>query len=109
MEQRKKTFGRTVELVCLDLLRGGMSEQNCRSRIPTRRREETQRPSTYMNKSCITQDDHLRELLAEDSVIFSSIDDNKHHRLRMMMDGFFGLRSSVGFLMARFCKLLKIK
>ena len=32
----------------------------------------------------------LRELLAEDGVIFISIDDNEHHRLRMMMDEIFG-------------------
>ena len=32
----------------------------------------------------------LKELLAEDGVIFISIDDNEHHRLRMMMDGIFG-------------------
>ena len=35
----------------------------------------------------------LRELLAEDSVIFISIDDNKHHRLRMMMDEIFGVEA----------------
>ena len=33
----------------------------------------------------------LRELLAEDSVIFIYIDDNKHHLLRMMMDEIFGV------------------
>ena len=32
----------------------------------------------------------LRELLAEDGVIFVSIDDNEQHRLRMMMDEVFG-------------------
>ena len=32
----------------------------------------------------------LRELLAEDGVIFISIDDNEQHRLRMMMDEVFG-------------------
>ncbi len=32
----------------------------------------------------------LRELLAEDGVIFISIDDNEHHRLRMVMDEIFG-------------------
>ena len=32
----------------------------------------------------------LRELLAENGVIFISIDDNEHHRLRMMMDEIFG-------------------
>ena len=32
----------------------------------------------------------LRELLAEDGVIFVSIDDNEQHRLRMMMDEIFG-------------------
>ena len=33
----------------------------------------------------------LRELLAEDGVIFISIDDNEQHRLRMMMDEVFGV------------------
>ena len=32
----------------------------------------------------------LRELLAEDGVIFVSIDDNEQHRLRMLMDEIFG-------------------
>ncbi|MCB1201110.1 MAG: site-specific DNA-methyltransferase [Leptospiraceae bacterium] len=32
----------------------------------------------------------LRELLAEDGVIFVSIDDNEQHRLRMLMDEVFG-------------------
>ena len=32
----------------------------------------------------------LRELLAEDGVIFVSIDDNEQHRLRMVMDEVFG-------------------
>jgi len=32
----------------------------------------------------------LRELLAEDGVMFVSIDDNEQHRLRMMMDEIFG-------------------
>ena len=32
----------------------------------------------------------LKELLAEDGVIFVSIDDNEQHRLRMMMDDIFG-------------------
>ena len=32
----------------------------------------------------------LYELLAEDGVIFISIDDNEHHHLRMMMDDIFG-------------------
>ena len=32
----------------------------------------------------------LRELLAEDGVLFISIDDNEQHRLRMMMDEIFG-------------------
>ena len=31
----------------------------------------------------------LRELLSEDGVIFVSIDDNEHHRLRMLMDEIF--------------------
>ena len=33
----------------------------------------------------------LRELLAEDGVIFVFIDDNEQHRLRMMMDEIFGM------------------
>ena len=32
----------------------------------------------------------LRELLAEDGVIFISIDDNEQHRLRMVMDEIWG-------------------
>ena len=32
----------------------------------------------------------LRELLAEDGVIFISIDDNEQHHLRMLMDEIFG-------------------
>ena len=32
----------------------------------------------------------LRELLAEDGIIFISIDDNEQHRLRMVMDEIFG-------------------
>ena len=32
----------------------------------------------------------LKELLADDGVIFVSIDDNEHHHLRMMMDEIFG-------------------
>ena len=32
----------------------------------------------------------LKELLAEDGVIFVSIDDNEHHHLRMLMDAIFG-------------------
>ena len=32
----------------------------------------------------------LKELLAEDGVIFISIDDNEQHRLRMLMDDIFG-------------------
>ncbi len=38
----------------------------------------------------------LRELLAEDGVIFISIDDNEQHRLRMMMDEIFGEENFVG-------------
>ena len=37
----------------------------------------------------------LRELLAEDGVIFISIDDNEQHRLRMAMDEIFGERNFV--------------
>ena len=32
----------------------------------------------------------LKELLADDGVIFVSIDDNEHHHLRMLMDEVFG-------------------
>ena len=35
----------------------------------------------------------LKELLAEDGVIFVSIDDNEHHHLRMLMDDIFGERN----------------
>ncbi len=38
----------------------------------------------------------LRELLAEDGVIFVSIDDNEQHRLRMVMDEIFGEDNFVG-------------
>jgi len=38
----------------------------------------------------------LRELLAEDGVIFVSIDDNEAHRLRMIMDEIFGEDNFVG-------------
>ncbi len=38
----------------------------------------------------------LHELLAEDGVIFVSIDDNEQHRLRMMMDEIFGEGNFVG-------------
>ncbi len=38
----------------------------------------------------------LHELLAEDGVIFVSIDDNEHHHLRMLMDDIFGTENFVG-------------
>lgn len=38
----------------------------------------------------------LKELLADDDVIFVSIDDNEQHRLRMMMDEIFGEENFVG-------------
>ena len=37
----------------------------------------------------------LKELLADDGVIFISIDDNEVHRLRMLMDEVFGLENSI--------------
>ena len=37
----------------------------------------------------------LHELLAEDGVIFISIDDNEQHHLRMMMDEIFGANNAV--------------
>ena len=37
----------------------------------------------------------LKELLAEDGVIFISIDDNEVHRLRMLMDDVFGLENFI--------------
>ncbi len=37
----------------------------------------------------------LKELLAEDGVIFISIDDNEQHRLRMLMDDIFGVQNFV--------------
>ena len=40
----------------------------------------------------------LRELLAEDGVIFISIDDNEQHRLRMMMDEIFGGENFVAMI-----------
>ena len=38
----------------------------------------------------------LRELLADDGVIFISIDDNEQHHLRMMMDEIFGEANLIG-------------
>ena len=38
----------------------------------------------------------LRELLADDGVIFISIDDNEQHHLRMMMDEIFGEGNFIG-------------
>ena len=43
----------------------------------------------------------LRELLAEDGVIFVSIDDNEQHHLRMMMDEIFGERNFFAVLTRR--------
>ena len=43
----------------------------------------------------------LRELLAEDGVIFISIDDNEHHRLQMVMDEIFGEQNFVGKIIWR--------
>lgn len=40
----------------------------------------------------------LKELLAEDGVIFISIDDNEQHRLRMLMDEIFGEENFVSLL-----------
>ena len=40
----------------------------------------------------------LKELLADDGVIFVSIDDNEQHHLRMLMDEIFGRESFVGTL-----------
>lgn len=40
----------------------------------------------------------LRELLAEDGVIFVSIDDNEQHRLRMMMDEIFMEKNFYAFV-----------
>ena len=40
----------------------------------------------------------LRELLAEDGVIFVSIDDNEQHHLRMLMDDIFGKSRLLGEL-----------
>ena len=37
----------------------------------------------------------LKELLAEDGVIFVSIDDNEQHHLRMLMDEIFGARNFI--------------
>ncbi len=38
----------------------------------------------------------LQELLAEDGIIFISIDDNEHHHLRMLMDEIFGAENFIG-------------
>ena len=43
----------------------------------------------------------LRELLAEDGIIFVSIDDNEQHHLRMMMDEVFGERNFFAVLTRR--------
>ena len=43
----------------------------------------------------------LRELLAGDGVIFISIDDNEHHRLRLMMDEIFGEENFVASFLWR--------
>ena len=43
----------------------------------------------------------LKELLAEDGVIFISIDDNEQHHLRMLMDEIFGLENFVAVLTVR--------
>ena len=43
----------------------------------------------------------LRELLAEDGVIFISIDDNEQHRLRIVMDEIFGEQNFVGKIVWR--------
>ncbi len=43
----------------------------------------------------------LRELLADDGVIFVSIDDNEHHHLRMIMNEIFGEDNFVGAMKRR--------
>ena len=43
----------------------------------------------------------LRELLAEDGVIFISIDDNEQHRLRLLMDDIFGGNNFVAQITAQ--------
>ena len=43
----------------------------------------------------------LRELLAEDGVIFVSIDDNEAHRLRLLMDEIFGEENFVANIVAQ--------
>ena len=43
----------------------------------------------------------LKELLADDGVIFISIDDNEQHHLRMMMDEIFGERNFFAILTRR--------
>ena len=43
----------------------------------------------------------LRELLAEDGVIFVSIDDIEQHRLRLLMDEIFGEENFVGMIIWR--------
>ena len=43
----------------------------------------------------------LRELLADNGVIFISIDDNEQHHLRMMMDEIFGEENSIAQIVAQ--------
>ena len=43
----------------------------------------------------------LRELLADDGIIFVSIDDNEHHHLRIMMDEVFGESSFIADLVVK--------
>ena len=38
----------------------------------------------------------LKELLSDDGIIFISIDDNEHHKLRMIMDEIFGEDNFIG-------------
>ena len=43
----------------------------------------------------------LKELLADDGVIFVSIDDNEQHHLRMIMDEIFGEQNLIGIMKRR--------
>ena len=43
----------------------------------------------------------LRELLADDGVIFVSIDDNEQHHLRMLMDEIFGEKNFIAQIIAQ--------
>ena len=75
MEQRKKTFGRIVELPCLDPPRGGVSEQNYRSWIPTIRREEKRKIRQLISISPLNREWGLQ--VACRSFFWKSLDERR--------------------------------